>query len=87
MSCRSVGNCSAGGAYLDGTNNYQALIVNEVDGVWQTGRRVLLPDGASTIGVDGGVYGLVCHASGPCTAIGSYLKTSTSYQGFTVTTR
>ena len=87
VSCRSVGNCSAGGAYLDGTNNYQALIVNEVDGVWQTGRRVLLPDGASTIGVDGGVYGLVCHASGPCTAIGSYLKTSTSYQGFTVTTR
>jgi len=87
VSCRSAGNCSAGGAYVDASGNYQALIVNEVANVWQTGQKVLLPGGATTIGVDGGVYGLVCHASGPCTAIGSFEKNPTTYQGFTVTTR
>jgi hypothetical protein len=86
VSCRSAGNCSAGGAYLDGSGSYQALIVNELRGVWQTGQKVALPGAATTIGVDGGVYGLVCHAKGPCTAIGSFLKTSSAYQGFTVTT-
>jgi hypothetical protein len=86
VSCRSVGNCSAGAAYLDGSSEYQALVVNEVAGQWQTGQKITLPTGNNTVGVDGGVYGLVCHATGPCTATGSYLKDLINYQGFTVTT-
>jgi hypothetical protein len=86
VSCRSAGNCSAGAAYLDGSGSYQALVVNEVNGTWRTGQKITLPTGNNTVGVDGGVYGLICHATGPCTATGSYLKTLTNYEGFTVTT-
>lgn len=86
VSCRSAGNCSAGAAYLDRSSEYQALIVNEVRGRWESGRKITLPTGNNTVGVDGGVYGLICHAKGPCTATGSYLKTLTNYEGFTVTT-
>jgi hypothetical protein len=86
VSCRSAGNCSAGAAYDDGSSQYQALVVNEVSNTWQVGQKIALPTGATSVGVDGGVYGLVCHRSGPCTATGSYLKTATTYEGFTVTT-
>jgi hypothetical protein len=86
VSCRSAGNCSAGAAYVDSSNSYQALVINEVDGLWQIGQKITLPTGNNTVGVDGGVYGLICHATGPCTATGSYLKTLTNYEGFTVTT-
>ena len=86
VSCRSVGNCSAGAAYLDAASEYQALVINEVAGQWQTGQKISLPNGGGTVGVDGGVYGLVCHATGPCTATGSYLKGLINYEGFTVTT-
>lgn len=86
VSCRSAGNCSAGAAYLDGSSEYQALVVNEVAGRWETGLKVTLPTGNNTVGIDGGVYGLICHAKGPCTATGSYMKTLTNYAGFTVTT-
>ena len=86
VSCRSAGNCSAGAAYLDGSSAYQALVVNEVAGQWRTGQKITLPTGNNTVGVDGGVYGLICHPTGPCTATGSYLKTLTNYAGFTVTT-
>ena len=86
VSCRSVGNCSAGAAYLDGSGDYQALIVNEVNGVWGVGQRISLPASATTVGIDGGVYALSCHASGPCTATGSYESGSSTYEGFTVST-
>lgn len=86
VSCRSAGNCSAGAAYVDGSSEYQALVVNEVAGQWRTGQKITLPTGNNTVGIDGGVYGLICHATGPCTATGSYLKTLTNYEGFTVTT-
>ncbi len=86
VSCRSAGNCSAGAAYDDAASQYQALVVNEVANAWQVGQKITLPTGASSVGIDGGVYGLVCHPTGPCTATGSYLKTSTTYEGFTVST-
>lgn len=86
VSCRSAGNCSAGAAYVDGSSNYQALVVNEVAGHWRTGQKITLPTGNNSVGIDGGVYGISCHATGPCTATGSYLKTLTNYEGFTVTT-
>jgi hypothetical protein len=86
VSCRSAGNCSAGAAYLDGAGNYQALVVNEVVTVWRIGRRIALPNGATTVGADGGVYGLVCTTRRSCTATGSYQSSSTNYQGFTVAT-
>ena len=87
ISCRKAGVCRAGAAYLDAAGNYQALFVSEEGGVWQSGTRVVLPGGATTVGVDGGVYGLVCSSATVCTATGSYQSSTTNYQGFTVTTR
>jgi len=86
VSCPSAGNCSAGAAFLDGVGNYQALVVNEIAGNWLAGTQVKLPSGASTVGVDGGVYGLVCNTATSCTATGSYLGSTTTYQGFTLAT-
>ena len=88
VSCRRAGDCSAGAAYLDGADRYQALIVNEVGNHWGAGLEVKLPPRATSVGADGGVYGLVCDRRGPCAATGSFLdSTSTStYEGFTVST-
>jgi hypothetical protein len=82
ISCPRVGNCRAGAAYLDGTGVYQALVVTETNGTWQRGTKVVLPGAATSVGVDGGVYAVVCVSTNACTAIGSYLSTSTIYQGF-----
>lgn len=87
VSCRSAGNCSAGAAYIDATGDYQALVVNELSSHWLTGTKIALPTGGTQVGVDGGVYGLVCHANGHCTATGSYLRGLSTYEGFTVTTK
>jgi hypothetical protein len=86
VSCVSVANCSAGAAYLDGAGDYQALVVNRVSGTWQTGTKVTLPSGATSVGIAGGVYGLICEAANQCTATGSYLRTATVYEGFTLAT-
>ncbi|MGA2295268.1 MAG: hypothetical protein ABSG24_08620 [Acidimicrobiales bacterium] len=85
LSCRSSGDCSAGAAYLDASGFYQALVINEVNGTWQTGTKVTLPAGATSVGVDGGVYGLVCQSPNICTASGSYQRSTTVYEGFTLT--
>ena len=87
VSCVSTGNCSGGAAYLDAAGNYQASIVNEVGGVWRNATKLALPAGAVSVGVDGGVYGLICPTRGECTAVGSYLKGASSYEGFTVSTK
>ncbi|MEO9180971.1 MAG: hypothetical protein ABI298_04910, partial [Acidimicrobiales bacterium] len=87
VSCRSTGNCSAGAAYVDAAGNYQALVVNEVASHWLIGTKISLPSGGTQVGVDGGVYGLVCNVKGPCSATGSYLEGVSNYEGFTVTTK
>lgn len=84
LSCPRAGDCRAGAAYLDGSKNYQALTVTEVNGTWHRGVKVTLPGSASTVGIDGGIYALVCSSVNACTAIGSYLKNSTIYEGFTL---
>ena len=84
VTCTSSANCSAGAAYLDAAGNYQALVVNRVNGTWQTGIKVTLPAGAPAVGVDGGVYGLICKAASQCTATGSYQRSASVYEGFTL---
>jgi hypothetical protein len=84
LTCPSTSNCRAGAAYLDGAGNYQALVVSQVDGTWQVGDKVVLPGSASTVGVDGGLYALVCLSPRSCTGTGSFLSNATIYQGFTI---
>ena len=86
LTCPLAGECSAGAAYVDGYGDYQAYIVSEVDDVWSASTVVALPTGATTVGVDGGVYGVICFAGDRCTASGSYLDAAGDYQGFTLST-
>jgi len=86
VACPAAGNCRASGAYLDGSGAYQAIVASEVDGVWQTGLEIALPAGATTVGVDGGIYSLVCPSLSSCTGAGSYLANATTYEGFTLDT-
>ncbi len=83
LSCTAVGSCAAGAAYLDGAGNYQGLLINETGGTWGAPVPVALPGSAASVGVDGGVYALSCHVQG-CSAVGSYLDGTGSYQGFTL---
>jgi len=85
LTCPNAGNCRAGAAYLDAAGNYQALVVSEVNGAWQVGQTVVLPGSATTVGVDGGIYSLVCGTTSSCTGTGSFLSNATTYEGFTIT--
>lgn len=82
VACPSAGRCRAGGAFLDGSGRYQALVVTEHGATW-TGAPVRLPAGATTVGVDGGLYALACPTAAGCVGIGSYER-GASYQGFTL---
>lgn len=86
LTCPAVGGCQASGAYLDNTGSYQALTLSEVDGVWQRGTKVLLPAGGTTVGVDGGIYAINCPTANDCVGVGSFLKSGTDYEGFTLQT-
>ncbi len=85
IACPSAGNCRAGAAYVDSGGNYQALVINEQNGTWQRGVKVVLPDGATTASVAGGVYEVVCTSVNACTAVGSYQENSGDYEGFVLT--
>lgn len=85
LACPANGNCRASGAYVDAAGLYQAVVVTEVDGVWQQGVKVVLPGNASSVGVDGGIYALVCASTSLCTGSGSYQLNASTYEGFTLT--
>jgi hypothetical protein len=86
LACPAVGQCRASGAYLDANNQYQAVVVTEVAGVWQTGVKVILPNNAASVGVDGGIYSLICASPTSCIGTGSYLQGASTYEGFTLAT-
>ena len=72
LSCASPGNCAADGFYADASNNYQAFVVGENNGVWGSaielpGIAALNPLGESVV-----VNSISCVSTGPCVAGGSY---------------
>ncbi|HET8989570.1 MAG TPA: hypothetical protein VFN59_00505 [Acidimicrobiales bacterium] len=82
VTCPTGGSCRAGGAYLDHTGHYQALVLTLTGGAWR-GSTVALPGGATTVGVDGGLYAIACAGAHACVGVGSYERGAT-YQGFTL---
>ena len=84
LSCPANGWCRAGAAYDDANGNYQALTITQTNGRWNAGQKVTLPQGATTVGVAGGLYGLQCSTLTTCSAIGSYIDSGANYQGFTL---
>jgi hypothetical protein len=84
VSCSSVGNCSAGGFYLDSSFNSQAFVVGESGGTWGSAEEV-----PGTAALDqqspGAATGSVsCSAPGDCSAGGSYTDASGAQQAFVV---
>jgi hypothetical protein len=84
ISCPSVGDCQASGSYLDTAGHYQAVVFSENNGAWDRGTEVTLPGGAGTVGVDGGIYAIYCASSTSCVGVGSFLKGTSTYEGFTL---
>ena len=84
VACPAEGSCRASGAYIDSSGNYQAVVVNQTGGLWQRGAKVVLPAGGATVGVDGGIYSLLCATANSCVGTGSYLKGAGIYEGFTL---
>ena len=84
VSCKSAGNCSAGGEYTDSGNHTQAFVVNRVNGTWHTAREV---PGTAALNVDGiaEVHSLSCAAAGNCAAVGRYRDSAGHFQAFVVT--
>jgi len=71
VSCASVGNCSAGGIYTDGSKHVQAFIVNEVNGSWHNAIKV---PGTTALeqGGGAGLNSVSCASVGNCSAGGYY---------------
>jgi len=87
LSCPAKNACRAGAAYVDANGNYQALTLTQTNGKWLQGQRVALPNGATSVGVAGGLYGLICTTSTTCSAIGSFIDSASNYQGFALASR
>jgi hypothetical protein len=69
VSCASAGNCSAGGGYRDGSENYQAFVISEVNGTWGAAKEI-----AGNLNTNGlaQVYSVSCASAGNCAAGGDY---------------
>ena len=71
MSCRSTGNCSAGGEYVESSGGEQAFVVDEVNGTW--GTAVEAPGTAAlNVGDGAQITAVSCGSPGNCSAMGQY---------------
>jgi hypothetical protein len=83
LSCPAVGECSAGGYYVDGSGHYQVFEVNEKKGVW--GAAVEVPGTAAlNVGGSARLRSLSCGAARDCVAAGLYTDGPGNTQGFVV---
>ena len=86
VNCPSDNNCTATGYYQIAAGA-QALIVNEVDGVWTAVDPTPLPSGAGPQGSHRDVLqSVTCTSPGNCTAVGWYYNAGITYYGFLVET-
>jgi hypothetical protein len=83
LSCASAGNCSAGGSYRDGSGNFQAFVVSEVNGVWQSAEEVPGFAALNQGGQAGALGSVSCASAGNCSAAGIY-SDSSGVQAFVV---
>lgn len=91
LSCGSVGNCSAGGTYVSGLSpdpvvstdfdtDYEAFVVNEVNGVW--GDAIEVPgSGVLNAQNQAEIDSISCPVAGDCSAIGSYQANASANGG------
>ena len=84
VSCVARGSCAAGGDYADGSGQFQAFVVAEVNGRWRKAIRV---PGTAALNAGGvaGINSVSCAAKGSCAAGGGYKDGSGNRQAFVVT--
>ena len=82
VSCASVGNCSLGGSYVDGSGHQEVFVATETGGAWQPAEEA---PGTAALNRGGTAFieSLSCAAPGNCSAGGDYLDGS-SAQAFVV---
>lgn len=82
VSCASAGNCAAAGYYRNGSG-YQAFVVNETNGTWNTANEVM---GTASLNAGGGasVQSVSCASPGNCSAGGYYSDAANHNQAFVV---
>ena len=80
VSCRSAGNCSAGGDYAT-KGGVQVFVATESKGKWRNAQE--LP-GIAALSVRGntGLFSLSCASAGNCSAGGSYVDAKGVFQAF-----
>jgi len=83
VSCRSAGNCSAGGFYVDGSGHGQAMLVKEVNGHWGNAFEVSASGGLNA-GGNAQLVSVSCGSAGDCSAGGFYTDGSGHGQAFLV---
>jgi hypothetical protein len=75
LSCSSVGNCSAGGAFPKGRNGTPSFVVDETNGKW--GKVQEIPGFAKlNLGGESELRSLSCGSAGSCSAVGQYQQKS-----------
>lgn len=93
VACTSVGNCEAVGVYPDSYDTQEAMMVREVDGVWQKAIETRLPPGAVPPGQPlpngqtqiAALTSVSCTRPGYCVAVGTYIDGGTGeLQGMAV---
>jgi hypothetical protein len=83
VSCRSAGNCTAGGFYGAGSGRYQVFVVSETKGTW--GNAIEVPGSdALNAGGDARVTSVSCGSAGNCAVGGFYTDGSGHTQAFVV---
>jgi hypothetical protein len=83
VSCRSAGNCSAGGWYTGSSGLDKPFVAREVNGAWHT--AVEVPGmSALTRSVFGQVLSVSCGSAGNCGAGGWYTDSADHVQPFVV---
>lgn len=86
VSCRSAGNCSAGGSYTDKSFDLEAFAVTEKNGTWGNAEEV---PGTAALNVKkndstGGLSLVACGSAGNCSGVGAYTDRSGNAQAFVV---
>jgi hypothetical protein len=71
VSCTSAGNCTGGGAYLNGSGHSLAMVAREKNGTWGKAEEV---PGVAALGGTAYIESVSCPSAGNCSADGEFLE-------------
>jgi hypothetical protein len=82
VSCPTNGDCAVAGTYLDRETDWQAFVVDDVDGKWQPAQEVA---GALNVSGHAWLSSVSCASAGNCSAAGYYANAADGFVGLVVT--